>query len=94
MNNRKLTCIVCPMGCEINVTTDGDKILNIEGNSCPRGKEYAINECTNPVRTITSTIRCTDGTLLPVKTKKPIPKSKIREYMDLINNLIICSQEQ
>ena len=89
MENKNLTCIVCPMGCNIRVEKDGDKILCVEGNTCPRGKEYAISEVTNPVRMLTSTISCDNGELLPVKTKKPIPKGKLKEYMDVINNLQI-----
>lgn len=93
MNERELTCIVCPMGCHIKVLSDGDQIVSITGNTCPRGKEYAVTECTHPVRTLTTTIKCTDGRLLPVKTKKPIPKEKIREYMDFINNLLVYMEE-
>ena len=93
MNERELTCIVCPMGCHIKVLSDGDQIVSITGNTCPRGKEYATTECTHPVRTLTTTIKCTDGRLLPVKTKKPIPKEKIREYMDFINNLLVYMEE-
>ena len=93
MNERELTCIVCPIGCHIKVLSDGDQIVSITGNTCPRGKEYAVTECTHPVRTLTTTIKCTDGRLLPVKTKKPIPKEKIREYMDFINNLLVYMEE-
>lgn len=84
---RELTCIVCPMGCDMTVTIDNDKIL-VEGNSCPRGIKYAETECTNPQRVITSTMRCSDGELISVKTDRAIPKDKIFECMKLINNKI------
>ena len=89
MTEKNLTCIVCPLGCSIKVTLDGEKIVNVEGNSCPRGKEYAVSECTNPVRTLTTTIKCDNGRVLPVKTKKPVPKDKLKEYMEFVNNLVI-----
>ena len=82
---RNLTCIVCPMGCSIDVEIENGKVLSISGNSCPRGAEYAENECISPVRTITSTVKCEDGSVLPVKTDKPIPKDKIFECMRIIN---------
>ena len=85
---KKLTCIVCPLGCEITLITDGTNILKISGNSCLRGKVYAENEFTNPLRTVTSTVMCSDGTLVSVKTEKPIPKSKITECMEIINSAV------
>ena len=83
---KELTCIACPLGCSVTVTLDGDKIISVEGNTCPRGKEYAITECTAPVRTLTTTVRCTDGSLLSVKTARPIPKDKMMEAMAVINS--------
>ena len=38
MKTRELTCIVCPLGCRIKVELDGDKIVSVTGNTCPRGK--------------------------------------------------------
>ena len=83
---RELTCIVCPMGCPLTVELDNGKVKNISGNTCPRGKLYAENECTNPVRTITSTVRCSNGSMIPVKTDMPIPKDKMFDAMKIINN--------
>ena len=85
---RNLTCIVCPMGCSIDVEFENDEIIKISGNTCPRGAEYAKNECISPVRTITSTVRCEDGSVIPVKTDKPIPKDKIFECMKIINSTV------
>ena len=85
---RNLTCIVCPMGCSIDVEIENGDVLSVTGNTCKRGEEYAKNECISPVRTITSTVRCDDGSVVPVKTDKPIPKDKIFECMEIINNAV------
>lgn len=82
---RKLTCIVCPLGCELTVQLEGKNVLDVTGNTCPRGKIYAENECTNPQRTVTSTVRCINGGLVSVKTSTPIPKEKMAECMERIN---------
>ena len=82
---RKLACIICPLGCELRVETEDKKVISVSGNTCPRGKVYAENECTNPLRTVTSTVICTDGTPLSVKTDRPIPKEKMAECMEAIN---------
>lgn len=86
---RNLTCIVCPMGCGITVTFDNGEIVKIEGNTCPRGAKYAQEECTNPTRTVTSTVMCDNGKPVSVKTDRPVPKNKIFECMDIINHITV-----
>lgn len=82
---RKLTCIVCPLGCELIVKIEGNNVLEVCGNTCQRGKTYAQDECTNPKRTVTSTVMCEDGSLVSVKTDMPIPKEKMYKCMQIIN---------
>ena len=85
---RELTCIACPLGCPITVELEGKEIISVAGNTCPRGKEYAVNECTRPVRTVTTTVRCKGGGMVAVKTAKPIPKDKVFEAMSIINKAV------
>ncbi len=85
---KKLTCIVCPLGCELCVELGDKTVKAVSGNTCPRGKKYAESEITNPMRTVTSTVRCADGSILPVKTDREIPKGKITECMGIINNTV------
>lgn len=86
--NRQLTCIVCPRGCQLDVTLDdAGKYLSVSGNICKRGEQYAIDECTHPMRTVTSTVRCKDGTVVAVKTSTTVPKEKIFLVMDEINKV-------
>ena len=88
-NTRNLTCIICPLGCALTVEFDSDgNVGKVSGNTCPRGKQYAIDECTNPVRTITSTVRCEDGGVVAVKTSKPVPKAKMFDVMEQINSAL------
>lgn len=84
---RKLTCIVCPLGCELTVELAEGRVLSVSGNTCPRGKAYAETECTAPMRTLTSTALCTDGEPVAVKTDRPIPKERLFECMERINRL-------
>lgn len=92
MNNttRKLTCIVCPKGCELTVTFgNAGEIEKIEGNTCKRGEEYARNECTHPVRTVTSTVKTESGRTIAVKTASPVPKELVFDVMKAINAIRI-----
>lgn len=88
---RNLTCIACPLGCSLSVELDDTRVISVEGNTCPRGKEYAITECTAPVRTVTTTMMCENGELVSVKTKAPIPKEKIFEAMKIINGTTVTT---
>ncbi|HEY8499648.1 MAG TPA: DUF1667 domain-containing protein [Clostridia bacterium] len=88
---KNLICINCPIGCMLEVTLDGDTINSIRGYQCKRGFEYARAECTNPVRTVTSTVKVKNGNLsvAPVKTEKPIPKRLILDCMKEINRCCV-----
>ena len=83
---RVLTCIICPRGCALNIElTDDGKIKSVSGNACKRGLTYADDECTNPKRSVTSTVKCEGGGLIAVKTSTSIPKSLVFECMKEIN---------
>ena len=79
---RNITCIICPRGCSLTVNVDGDK-TTVSGHSCPKGEQYGIDECLNPVRTVTSIVRVSnrEDTMVSVKTSCPIPKDKIFDVM-------------
>ena len=82
---RELTCIVCPRGCQMKIVMEGGEVVSMEGNACPRGKTYAVAECTDPQRTVTSTVRCEDGSVLPVKTEGTVAKADMEACMRAIN---------
>lgn len=78
-----MTCICCPVGCQLSVTKNDDGTVSVEGNKCPRGAAYGEKEVTNPTRIVTSTVRVADrkDVVISVKTKEDIPKGKIMEVM-------------
>lgn len=86
---RELTCICCPLGCDLEVELDGKNIVSITGYTCPRGKAYAESECTNPVRVVTSTVMSESGVPIPVKTDRPIAKEEMFECMRKINGAVV-----
>ncbi len=86
---RELTCIVCPRGCSMLLEVEGKKLLSVSGNFCPRGKVYAETECSHPTRTVSSTARCSDGGLVSVRTRTPIPKENMMDCMKIINSAIV-----
>ena len=91
MDKRELTCIGCPLGCAVSVTLDRGEILEITGNTCRRGEDYARKEVTNPTRIVTSTVRVAGGTapVVSVKTKNDIPKGKIFDCMRALQEVTL-----
>ncbi len=77
---KEIICTVCPMGCHIRVSGEGDRIDSIEGFTCKRGETYGRNEFSHPVRILTSTVKLSGGeeTLLPVRSEKPVPKELVQ----------------
>lgn len=88
---KNLTCIVCPIGCRLEVTLDdAGKPVKVEGNTCKRGADYAVNEFTDPRRTLTTTVKICGSAadkFLPVRTSSPIPKPRMFEAMEAVNRL-------
>ena len=89
MKTRELTCIVCPRGCALKVElSDDGAVLSVSGNICKRGEIYANNECTDPQRTVTSTVRCADGEVVSCKTSTTVPKALVFDVMKEINRVV------
>ena len=88
MTEKIIICTECPIGCEITVSLDGERVTNVAGNGCPRGKTYASSEAVCPMRIVTSTVRTESGTILPVKTDAPVKKTEIFGVMEKINGIV------
>lgn len=91
MEAREMICIVCPMGCKLEVMRDKTSPTGytVTGQKCPRGESYGVTEMVNPTRALTSTVKIKKGFLprLPVRTNGAIPKGKIFQVMELLNTV-------
>lgn len=88
----EMICINCPLGCHLTINKQND-LIEVSGNTCPRGKEYAINELTNPTRTLTTTVRIKEAIYecLPVISSKPIPKDRIFDVLRVLKDVEVTS---
>lgn len=88
---RDLVCIICPRGCALTVNIDENGKATVSGNSCPKGEKYGIDECTNPVRTVTSVVRVANrnNTMVSVKTESPVAKEHIFDIMEKIRKMTV-----
>ena len=93
MEERKLICINCPLGCSLTVTLNGGEVIRVAGHTCPRGEAYGRKECTHPTRIVTGTVRITGGTLpvVSVKTASDIPKEKMQECAAQLKTVVVSA---
>ena len=80
---KNIVCISCPLGCPVEVKLADGQVSGVSGNACKRGEAYAKEECTNPLRVVTTTlpVHGSDLKMFSVKTKSPIPKGMIFECL-------------
>lgn len=99
---KKLTCIICPMGCPLEITLPENynpqnpgacdiEAFVVKGNTCPRGVVYAKKELTYPERTLTCTVAVVGGNrpLVTAKTKGEVPKDKLLDCMEAVRRIVI-----
>lgn len=86
----EILCIKCPKGCLLRITI-GTNEVKVEGNECPLGERYGIEEIKNPKRIVTSTVRILNARYprLPVRTSEPVPKEKIKEVINNLKNVVV-----
>ncbi len=86
MPEQDLVCIICPAGCELEVSGDGDE-WQVRHHRCVKGIEYARKEVTAPERELTSTVALRGSARekrLPVRLDRPIAKSLILPVVAVI----------
>jgi CxxC motif-containing protein len=90
MEEKRITCIICPLGCTLVVKGEGTVIQSIEGFSCQRGETYGRDEFISPKRILTSSVRVEGGEapLVAVRSNLPLPKELLFSCMDLIKRAV------
>lgn len=88
---KELICINCPMGCSLTVTYDAGKIIEVKGNECARGKDYAAKEVFHPERIVTTTVRIKGALIpiLPVKTARSVPRELGAKIVKSASKIVI-----
>ncbi len=91
MEEKKFICVSCPLGCGLTVTLDNGEVVQVKGNSCPRGAAYAKSEVKDPRRVFASTVRVKGGKLpvCPIRSKTPAPKDKLFDIAEAVAKLEI-----
>ena len=88
MAQQEITCICCPVGCRLTVTTENGVATAVTGNQCKRGDTYGRQESVMPLRMVTA-VAPVQGIRAPIslKTADPVPKDKIMQVMEEVRAL-------
>lgn len=86
---KEYTCIICPNSCDLSVIVENGSVVSLEGALCDKGREYVIQELSDPQRTIASTVLVDSGTSeqASVRLTKPVPKERIFDVMNEIRSI-------
>ncbi|MEE9401482.1 MAG: DUF1667 domain-containing protein [Dehalococcoidia bacterium] len=87
--NKHFTCVICPIGCEIDVQLEDGNVVSTEGNKCAKSEEFVLQELKEPMRILTTTIRIRGAkwAMLPVRTNEPIPKRLLFKVIEELANI-------
>ena len=86
-------CINCPLGCRLEVVSDGPDVVEVRGNACKRGDAFARQEHTDPRRFVTTTVAI-DGAAwprLPVASSEAVPKEAVLDVCRALHQLRLAA---
>ena len=89
VEKRHFVCVVCPIGCEIDVVHDGKKIISMAGNKCEKSEEFVRQELIEPMRILTTTVRIQGArwAVIPVRSDKAVPKRLFPRIMKQLRRI-------
>jgi CxxC motif-containing protein len=75
----RLTCVLCPVGCELEVRKDKTGELDVRGSQCDKGIPFAVEEVLYPKRNLAMSVpvRGTAATMVSVRLSGRVPREMI-----------------
>ena len=75
----RLTCVLCPVGCELEVARNAAGELEVQGNQCDKGVPFAVEEVLNPRRNLATSIpiKGTAAKMVSVRLSAAVPRDMI-----------------
>jgi CxxC motif-containing protein len=75
----RLTCVLCPIGCELEVAIAASGELEVQGNQCEKGIPFAVEEILRPKRNLATSIpvKGTAARMVSVRLSGPVPREMI-----------------
>lgn len=89
--NKEITCVLCPNSCHLKIEYDENTkaITDLTGHQCKRAHDFALQEITNPMRTLTFSVLVEHGVLPLVSTRSEdqIALTDISKYTAILKRL-------
>jgi CxxC motif-containing protein len=75
----RLTCVLCPVGCELEVARDAAGGLEVLGNQCEKGIPFAEEEILHPRRNLATSVpvKGTATRMVSVRLSGPVPREML-----------------
>jgi CxxC motif-containing protein len=75
----RLTCVLCPVGCELEIGRDASGELHVDGNQCDKGVPFAVEEILRPKRNLATSIpvRGTAAKMVSVRLSVAVPREML-----------------
>lgn len=87
MKQNQIICKNCGNACFLEVFTEQNKVISINGNRCDGGKRYAENIfCTAYLETPLPT---TDGRMTAVRSTEPIPYAIQQKCLNALSGMVL-----
>jgi len=85
----RLTCVLCPIGCELEVGRAAGERLDVRGNQCDKGLDFADEEILRPKRNLATSVPLagTTSRMVSVRLSGPVPRDMIFPILEAIAGL-------
>ncbi len=85
----RLTCVLCPIGCELEVGRAAGERLDVRGNQCDKGLDFADEEILRPKRNLATSVPLagTASRMVSVRLSGPVPRDMIFPILEAIAGL-------
>ncbi len=85
----RLTCILCPVGCELEVRKGQAGELQVQGHQCDKGVPFAVEEILYPKRNLATSVpvKGTATKMVSVRLSGPVPRDMIFPILAEISKL-------
>lgn len=84
-----LTCVLCPVGCELRVEKKNDGAVDVSGNHCEKGPVFAREEVLAPKRNLATSVpvRGSESVMVSVRLSAPVPRERLFAVLAEIGRL-------
>lgn len=75
----RLTCVLCPVGCELEVREGAAGGLEVQGNQCEKGVPFAVEEVLRPKRNLATSVPAagTAAMMISVRLSGPVAREMV-----------------